>query len=193
MMTESWRVFCAIELPPQVRARVVDHVSHLRASAPTARASWARDEALHITLKFLGEIDSHHVRALSKAADNATQNVQPFSVALENTGTFPAHGAPRVLWIGITDPSGNLAKLQQSLEGECATEGFTREERTFHPHLTIARQRAPQGARTPSVLQHDVPFARVEFLVNELVVIRSELGHGGSRYTSLSRHILRSG
>lgn len=191
MMKEPWRVFCAIELPPDVRARVLDHITKLRSASPTARVSWARDEGLHITLKFLGEMEPHKVRALSQAADHATQHVQPFSLVLENTGTFPTSGTPRVLWIGVSDRSGNLAKLQQSLEDECANEGFIREERTFHPHLTIARQRAPQGERTPAVLQPGVQFEPAEFHVTELVVIRSELGHGGSRYSKLSSAPLR--
>lgn len=189
-MKESWRVFCAIELPPDVRARVLDHIGKLRSASPTARVSWARDEGLHITLKFLGEMEPHRVSALSQAAERATQHVQPFSVVLENTGTFPTNGAPRVLWIGVTDRSSNMTKLQQYLEVECANEGFVREERTFHPHLTIARQRAPQGARTPVVLQPDVQFEHAEFHVTELFVIRSELGAGGSRYTAISRHKL---
>lgn len=187
-MSVSYRIFCAIDLPRDVRSRVMDHVARLRVASPAVRASWARDEGLHITLKFLGEIEAHRVVALLKAAENAAHHVRPFSLVLENIGTFPTRGAPRVLWIGASDLSGNLAKLQQSLEDESAIEGFVREERIFHPHLTIARQRSPQGARTPAGLVNDLPFNPIEFPVTELVVIRSELGHEGSRYTVLSRH-----
>lgn len=189
-MNESLRVFCAIELPADVRARVADRILQLRTSAPEAKASWARDEALHITIKFLGEIESHRLTALTKAARLAAQRVQPFSLELENTGTFPAHGAARVLWIGATDPSGNMDKLKLSLEEECAAEGFAPEEREFHAHLTIARQRAPTGAHTPGVLDRNASFTREEFPVTEFVVMRSDLGPGGSRYAVLSRHTL---
>jgi 2'-5' RNA ligase len=189
-MIKPWRVFCAIELPTEVRAQVRNHIARLRESAPTARASWARDEALHITLKFVGEIEPNRVAAISEAAGRAAQRVDPFSIALENTGAFPTRGSPRVLWIGISDSTGNLAKLHESLEDECAIKGFSREERAYHPHLTIARQRAPQGARTPAVLTCEPQFPRVEFTVGEFVLIRSELGPAGSKYTVVSRHEL---
>jgi len=188
--TELWRVFCAIELPQDVRARVAEHIAKLRAASPAARASWARDEGLHITLKFVGEIEKDKVPSVSTAAERSLRQVEPFSVALDSTGTFPSRGMPRVLWIGAQDPSGNLAKLQQNLEDECAIAGFARNDRPFHPHLTIARQRAPQGARTPAVLSGETNFESVEFPVTELVVIRSELGHDGARYTAISRHKL---
>ena len=187
---ERWRLFCAVEIPDAVRARVMDHVAQLRAAAPSARASWARLDALHVTLKFLGEIESHRVPSVTRAAVKAAQNIQSFSLGLEKTGAFPPSGAPRVLWLGVSDPSGNLAKLQQSVEDELAVEGFDREVRKFHPHLTIARQRAPQGARTPAVLRSELQFPLVEFPVTEFVIMRSELRPEGSRYTRISCHSL---
>ena len=188
--TELWRVFCAIELPHDVRARVAEHIAKLRAAQPAARASWARDEGLHITLKFVGEIQPYKVPSVSTAAERSSHLVEPFSVVLDSTGTFPTRGTPRVLWIGAEDPSGNLAKLQQNLEDECASAGFARNDRPFHPHLTIARQRAPQGARTPAVLPRETHFESAVFPATELVVIRSELGYEGARYTAISRHKL---
>jgi 2'-5' RNA ligase len=190
MKAERWRVFCAVELPPEVRARAAEHIAHLRKAMPDVRAGWEREEKLHVTLKFLGEIEAQRVAALSNATARATQSAQPFTLALENAGAFPTHGVPRVLWLGIKDASGGLALLQQSLEDECASESFQREERAFHPHLTIARVRAPQGARRLAALHHEMGFPSLEFPVTELVVIRSEMGQGGSRYTAISRHQL---
>lgn len=189
-MNETLRVFCAIELPADVRSRLADRISQLRTASPEAKASWARDEALHVTLKFIGDIESHRLPALTRAAKITSQGVQSFSLVLENTGTFPAHGTPRVLWIGAADSSGNMDKLHLALDEECAREGFAPDERDFHPHLTIARQRAPKGAQTPAVLDRNSQFTREELPVTEFVVMRSELGPGGSRYTVLSRHAL---
>jgi RNA 2',3'-cyclic 3'-phosphodiesterase len=189
---ELWRVFCAIEIPKDVRARVVDYIAKQRASTPEARATWARDEGLHITLKFLGDVERGRVPSLTKAAEKAAQVVRPFLVALDGTGTFPVRGAPRVLWIGVADPSGSLASLQNAFEHECESVGFDREKRAFHPHLTIARQRAPKGTRTAAVLQCEPQFPHVQFDVNEIVLIRSELRPEGSRYTTLSRYGLQT-
>ena len=184
----SLRVFCAIELPAEVRARAADRIARLREAVPEVRASWERTEKLHITLKFLGEIDSERVEALSVAASRATQNTRSFTLAIEGAGAFPPRGNPRILWLGINDSSGSLACLQSRLEEECATTGFAREERAFHPHLTLARIRAPQGARKLASVHQKTGFAAMEFAVADLIVMRSELGPGGSRYTEISRH-----
>jgi 2'-5' RNA ligase len=95
-----------------------------------------------------------------------------------------------VLWLGVKDHTGALAKLQQHLEDECAQENFPREERAFHPHLTIARLRAPQGAHHLAAKHRDLGFSPIEFPIRELIVLRSELGSNGSRYTVVVRHEL---
>jgi len=185
------RVFCAVELPAEVRARAAAHIESLRSAMPDARASWDRAEKLHVTIKFLGEIEAARVPALSQAASRAVACVQPFALAIEGAGAFPSKGPPRVLWLGVTDSNGGLARLQGSLEEASTEEGFPREKRPFHPHLTIARLRQPQGARRLAALHRERGFAPAHFQVTELLVIRSELGPGGSRYTEISRHPLK--
>jgi RNA 2',3'-cyclic 3'-phosphodiesterase len=185
------RVFCAVEFPAEVRARAAEHVARLRSIVPEVRASWERTEKLHITLKFLGEIAPKRVEALSGAALLATQDMHPFMLALSGTGAFPPRGSPRVLWLGIADSSGALVRLQSRLEKECQAAGFAREERSFHPHLTIARIRSPQGARTLAQAHQEMGFEAIEFTVTELVLMRSELGPGGSRYTEISQHCFK--
>jgi|ERR1044071_851427 2'-5' RNA ligase len=184
------RLFCAIELPTEVRARAADHIARLRLIVPEVRASWERTEKLHITLKFLGEIPADRVEALSGAASSATLSTHPFTLALSGAGAFPPRGNPRILWLGIDDSSGALAHLQRRLEEEGASAGFAREERPFHPHLTLARIRAPQGARRLAQIHQETGFEAIDFAVTSLVVMRSELGTGGARYTEISRHEL---
>jgi 2'-5' RNA ligase len=182
------RVFCAIELPSWIRERAGEHIAALRSLAPDVRAGWERPEKLHLTLKFLGEIEQSRVPLLSAAAERAALSLQPFALSVEGAGAFPPRGPARVLWLGLKDATGALALLQQRLEDECGVEGFPREARPFNPHITIARLRRPTGARSLAALHEEKGFARAEFSVRELVLIRSELGRGGSRYTELSRH-----
>jgi RNA 2',3'-cyclic 3'-phosphodiesterase len=182
------RVFFAIELPSEVKERAAEAITRLRGAAPEVRASWERVEKLHITLKFLGEIAHERLSALSAAGTRAAQSSQPFRLTLEGAGAFPPRGNPRVLWLGIRDSSGVLAELHGRLEEECARAGFAREERPFHPHLTLARIRAPQGARHLAKLHLETDFSPVEFDAGSLVLMRSELGPGGSRHTPISRH-----
>lgn len=190
LQASSLRVFCAVELPPAVRDHVAMRIATLRAAAPDARVSWERVEKLHITLKFLGEIEQSRVEALSRAAARATNGAQVFDLGIEGAGAFPPRGLPRVLWLGVADPSGGLARLQHRLEDECAREGFAREKRPFHPHLTIARLRAPEGARRLAETHKETGFEAAGFAATELKVVRSELGPGGSRYSLISHHRL---
>ena len=187
---ESVRVFCAVELPEEVRAAVGAHAARLRRDFPDARASWARPEGLHITLKFIGEVEPARVEDLSRAAGAAVEGFQPFRLSIEESGTFPPRGAARVLWLGVKDESGQLARLQRQLEQACAANGFPREPRAFKPHLTLARLRTPKDAHALSEAHRHTTFGPYHFQVSELLVIRSELGPGGSRYTPLSRHAL---
>jgi 2'-5' RNA ligase len=184
----SCRFFCAIELPSELRARAVEHMTRLRDDVPYARAGWEHIDKLHITLKFLGEIASNQVEALSDVASRAVEKTRPFILALEGAGAFPPSGVPRILWLGINDSSGALSQLQSHLEEECEKAGFAREERPFHPHLTIARIRAPRAARQLARLHQELGFGAIEFYVTELVVMQSELAAGGSRYTEITRH-----
>jgi 2'-5' RNA ligase len=156
------------------------------------RASWEKPEKLHITLKFLGDIEPARVESLSSAAARAVACVELFELTIDEPGSFPPHGQPRMLWLGIVDATGKLAFMQSALETECAAVGFARESRAFKPHLTLARLRSPQGARELAAAHRETPFEPQRFRVSEVIVMLSELGPDGSRYTPLSRHRLGS-
>jgi RNA 2',3'-cyclic 3'-phosphodiesterase len=185
---ESWRLFIAIELSSALRSRVKKHIDHLRQAAPDARASWAREENLHLTLKFLGETAVTKVEALSRATHHAADQFSPFEIIIGGCGAFPSHGQPRVLWVGIDDPTNDLNTLSRFLEDECAKAGFAREPRPYHPHLTVARLRQPHGARRLAELHREIGFDPVPVNVREVCLIRSELRSERSRYTVIARH-----
>ena len=185
-----WRVFVAIELPATLRARIIDHIERLRSSIPDARASWIREDNLHLTLKFLGDIPVTKVEQLSSAASIAAIGIEPFEIVVEDCGAFPPKGQPRVLWIGIDDPSGKLSALNRALEDECANAGFAHESRAFHPHLTIARIRQPHGSRQLAARHQEIGFNREIVGASEISVIRSKLRSEGAQHTVISRHLL---
>jgi 2'-5' RNA ligase len=185
----SLRLFFAVELSREVREAAAAHVSRLRRDFPGARVSWPRPENLHLTLKFLGEVEATRVDSLWEAAAVAGAGVGPFSLTIEGTGTFPTHGLARVLWLGVRDGSDQLARLQFRLDKECAQAGFPRESKPFKPHLTLARLRAlqrPEIVAALSETHRGTPFGPHAFQVTDFVLMRSELGPGGSRYTPLS-------
>lgn len=186
------RVFCAVELPEDVRSEAARYIARLRGEFPHLKVGWDRAERLHLTLKFLGELEAARVERLSLAAGRATDLTTSFEMAIEGTGLFPPRGLPRVLWLGVRDEGGGLARLHERLEDECAAEGFAREGRAFNPHLTVARLRNPQGVRPLASLHAASEFVSAPFRVGGFVVMRSRLGPGGSRYSVLSTHALRA-
>ena len=191
-MSDSWRVFCAVELPPEVRAQLQEHIVRLRKEVPDASASWSRVENIHLTLKFFGNVALDRIPAISAAAARAVAELEPFKIDVGNTGVFPRPSRPQVLWIGVSDTSGNLSALHQRLENECASEGFPKEDRAYRPHLTIARLRRPDGARHLADTHLQMQFQPTDVNVNELIVFRSQLSSKGSRYTQISKHQIRN-
>ena len=189
---ETWRVFCAVALPRDLHERLITHINCIRAAVPDARASWSRADNIHLTLKFLGDISLLQVEKLAEAASRSVEDFAPFKIVFEHTGVFPPHGSPRVLWIGVNDLEGKLGELHARLEDAAARSGFQKEPRPFHPHLTLARLRKPQHARTLAAAHKAMEFEPAEITVSELLVIRSELSSEGSRYTVISRHPLCS-
>jgi len=190
---ESYRTFIAIEFPHEIRARVAAHIKQLRQALPDVSASWNREENLHLTLKFLGDVPVTKIEELSRAVAAATSQIESFTITVAGCGTFPARGKPNVLWIGIEDPSSRLARLHQHLEDNCAKANFNREARTFHPHLTIARLRRPHGARELAELHRREAFTPQAFTVTEIVGFKSELLSKGAQHSALFRHPLRAG
>ena len=187
----SWRVFCAVELPAQVRKQLEEHILKLRKAVPDVAASWSRVENIHLTLKFFGNVALDRIPVISAAASRAVAEFSTFPIGVGDTGVFPKPSRAQVLWIGVSDPSGKLSALQERLENEGATEGFSKEDRAYRPHLTLARIRRPEGARRLADAHLQINFPVTEVELNELVVFRGELSPKGSKYTAISKHPIR--
>jgi 2'-5' RNA ligase len=189
---KSLRLFCAVELPPDTRARAVRHTARLRENLTTPlKVSWEREEKLHLTLKFFGDLEPEHLDRLMPAMKRAAAVVPPFAARLEGSGVFPALSRPQVLWLGVADATGKLAALQHALEEECARFNFPRDTRRFHPHVTLARVRVVNGETRQLARRHkETRFEPVSFSVGELVLFQSLLGAGGSQYVTRYRQRL---
>ena len=185
---ENWRVFCAIDIPQEVRQQISDHAHRLRELSPDAQASWTKVDNIHLTLKFFGSLSPPTVSSVSDAASQTVAGFAPFKIRIEGPGAFPLRGPAKVLWIGINDPTGQLIELQRKFETECEQRGFAKEERAFHPHLTLARLRSTRGARSLAEKHKGLVFQAAEVNVSSLIVFRSELSSKGSRYSVISEH-----
>ena len=190
----TYRTFIAIELPPPIRRLLKDHIDKLRAQFPDVRASWSREDNLHLTLKFLGDVAVSRISDLSAACEEAAAGTNSFVLQIGGCGTFPPRGKPKVLWIGVsTNDAHPLMLFHAAVEAACAARGFTREARTYHPHLTIARLREAKDSRALAERHRECDLTAQSFQVSEIVLFRSELSSKGSKHTPLSRHRLRDG
>ncbi len=178
------RVFFAVELPEPLRRTLADGLAPLRRLLPPAR--WVRPESLHVTLKFLGELEDRVVERLQQDAALALQQVKPVTVALAGGGFFPSSRRPRVAWVGgeAAGIEGWAGRLEQ-----CAwRHGVPTEERGFSLHLTLARLERPWGNEAVERFLQEVAGWRLPpFVAREVVLFRSQLGAGGARYQALAR------
>ena len=180
------RTFIAVELDEALRARLAEAQDRLREAGCSVK--WARAAAMHATLKFLGEIEPEAAETVAAAMVEAAGGGAPFAFEVVGLGTFPPRGAPRVVWAGIDDAAGGLARLHRGLERRLARLGCGREKRAFHPHLTLGRVRERRGTERLRALverEGDVRLGSQE--VGEVVLFHSELSPQGARYTPLCR------
>lgn len=154
---------------------------------------WVTPEQIHLTLKFLGNVPAEHVTILAQAMASAVQGHTAFTVRAQSLGCFPHPSRPRVLWVGLADPSQALAHLNERLTAALIPAGFPPEDRPFHPHLTLAR--AQHGIRAHQllpILQAYQNRCFGEFAITQLHLFQSELQRGGARYTILRSVTLQS-
>jgi 2'-5' RNA ligase len=180
------RTFIALELitaQQQFLAKVIRQGKHL---LPDLR--WVDPAGIHLTLAFLGELNDERLARAHEATDYAARISQPFTYRLSGLGTFGPPRQPRVLWMGISEPSGMLHVAQQALSLALEQRGFSLEKRPFSPHLTLARIKAPLTPEQVQILQQLLSryqFASSPYHVTHLSVMKSELAPSGARYTCL--------
>jgi 2'-5' RNA ligase len=161
----------------------------LRAALPESAVRWTRPEQLHVTLRFLGKVDLSSVEALVLSVGRACDGFGAVGLRAGGLGMFPDAGRPRVIWVGVTDPGGRLTMLQRAVEGAAAAFTAEKPERTFTGHVTIGRCRdmGRQEVVELRTLGDAMQRRRFgEWTADRVDIVRSELGPGGSRHTTLA-------
>jgi 2'-5' RNA ligase len=180
----GWRSFFAVELSAEIAVEVRKIQGALKERATGVR--WVRPEGIHLTLKFLGEVEQDRIEAIVRKAEGAIQGVGPFTVGIRGGGGFPTVKNPRVIWIGVEDHSGMLKQLQTRIEAGMAELGFTQEKRGFTPHLTVGRLRSGKGSKTVAQAIDAIRTSDLGSLeVREIILFRSHLKPTGAEYTKL--------
>ena len=190
-MSETWRLFVAIEPPAPVLEAVARVQDDLKRLFPERAVRWVKPEGVHLTLKFLGNVPLSQIDSLKAALAEATSGSghRRFDLGVEGLGCFPSIRRPRVIWLGLTGDLDSLRALQADVEKYIAPLGYPTEKREFRPHLTLAR--ASRGASRDAIAavgriveKTDVGYL-ADWHVGEVSLMRSQLKPGGAVYTQL--------
>ena len=174
------RLFFAINFPEDVRAAIHDAAALVRETAPSVR--WTSADKLHLTVRFLGEVDEARVDALAQAGASVAKRHGPVELAIGGIGAFPNPRRPRVVWMGV-ERSPRLELIAHELEEAIAPLGFEPEGRAFRPHVTLARVREENQREVAHALS-EVPLIELpeSVMAETMELMRSVPGAGGSRY-----------
>jgi 2'-5' RNA ligase len=188
-MSEKWRLFIAIKLPPNVLSGLGQLQDQLIEQTPPRLVRWVKPQGIHLTLKFLGDVPTIRRDSLQNALAAAAKEHSGFELATGELGCFPNLRRPRVVWVDIPHDVAPLAALYTSLEKHIASLGFPTETRPFNPHLTLGRVRRDANRSDASQLGALIGNTRVDevhrWQVTEVSLLRSELKPSGAVYTTL--------
>jgi 2'-5' RNA ligase len=182
------RLFVAIELPEGERRRLAELPGRFQWKAlETASLNWMREENLHVTLKFLGEVSDQQVSQVTHAL-GVVRVPGPIALRIESLGFLPPRGPIRIFAARIGGDLDRLAALHAGIELAMEPLAFAREQRPYSPHVTLARPRRERhiaGEARADVAEHQPPPGP-DFVADQFVLIRSDLSNGPPRYTPIA-------
>jgi len=172
------RLFIAADISNEARKFASNMIASLRADFPVNAVSWSKPENLHITIKFLGETEEAAENRLIERLSSIAASYQTFNLRLEK----PEMLGKRVVSVAVRSDSPTVFSLEMVIDTELVRLGFPREGRRFHPHLTLARIRQPEGTHLFTKRFLKTQIEPLSFDVREIVLYESELRPGGSIY-----------
>jgi 2'-5' RNA ligase len=181
------RAFIAISLPNPIQQKL-DEVTRLFKNEKTGAVRWVSANNIHLTLKFLGEVDGAKVEAISQVIQAESQHIHPFELSASGVGAFPNLRRPRVIWVGVQAPQA-LIDLANAIDQGTQRLGFQGEERAFSPHLTLGRLSQNASLQEMQSVAQALSAARISnlgsFTVTQVTLFRSDLQSSGAVHTPL--------
>jgi RNA 2',3'-cyclic 3'-phosphodiesterase len=182
------RAFIAIEIPVEIQKGIARNIADLKKNAGKSAVRWVATENIHLTLKFLGDVSPINVELIQQMLASEANQHPGFEIHVGTFGCFPNPHRPRTLWVGLQAPP-ELASLQRGIEAAAAKIGYTPEERSFSPHLTVGRVRetaTPVEIQTLRAALETVKIGELgKVQVNTVHLLKSDLQPGGAVYTRL--------
>jgi 2'-5' RNA ligase len=186
---EQLRCFIAIELPEEIKAGLSRLQAQLK-SGNQFSVKWVNPYSIHLTLKFLGNVNADMTSQITEAIKEGAQGVSPFRLEIKGLGVFPNLRRVQVIWVGISGDLEKLLQLQKGIDSALARLGFAPEGRAFTPHLTLARVRdraSPEERQKLGELIASTKFeAEYTFSVEAVSLMRSQLTREGAIYSQIS-------
>jgi 2'-5' RNA ligase len=183
LIQSTMRSFIAINLPLLVKNEIGEIIERLKTSGTPAR--WVHQDNLHVTMKFLDEIDEDQVGPILGAITLAKSGTALFDLRLSGFGFFPNPNRARVFWVGIESGFEPLRALAKSIDREVHTLGFARETRSFAAHITLARVREPGPVERLARAASHVSYQSEPIPVTKIDLMKSVLSPKGAAYTVL--------
>ncbi len=189
-MAETIRTFIAIELNDALHRALGETQENLKQARAAKVVRWVAPENIHLTLKFLGDVDAEKIPDVNRAIEQACVGVAPFVINIRGLGAFPNLQRPNVVWIGMSGQTDAAELLAKKIEDACAALGFPREQRPFAAHLTLGRVKKdarPNDRRAIGELIANAQLnASTDFRVERVSMMKSELKSSGSVYSRLA-------
>ncbi|MFC1703703.1 RNA 2',3'-cyclic phosphodiesterase [Candidatus Omnitrophota bacterium] len=183
-MSQTNRCFIAIELPQEIQRRLCKIQSELKATG--ADAKWVKQNNIHLTLKFLGNLDSAAIAKVTAVLEQTTVHYTPFSVEISEVGAFPTKESPRVIWVGVKEGKEKISAMVEELENSLQNIDIPKEEREFHPHITIGRLKSSfNRVHLVTKLKEITVGESMRFNVQALTLFKSTLTPKGPIYEVL--------
>jgi 2'-5' RNA ligase len=180
------RAFLAIDLPIEVLNEIRSIQSGLSKTLQ-GMLRWVRPEAIHLTLKFFGDISGDDIVTISRVMEDHVNGTGPLALDVKTLGVFPDMNRPRVIWLGISGDVERLIRLQKSMDKKLHEIGFAKEERPFRPHLTLARIKEPKGLiGLAKIVENSDNYTAGHFDAGGLTLFGSQLTPKGAIYTKLA-------
>ena len=194
------RCFVAVELDAPLRRALADVQRRTRgriekALGPDSRVQWVRPESVHVTLKFLGDVEESRIPDLEAALRRMAAAHSVGTVEVAGLGVFPDARNPRVLWVGLREGSALIARLAEAVDRAMSEVGFPPESRPFSPHLTLARikeggRAVGRALESQGLLTESPVLGRLS--VGALALMQSALHSSGAVYTRLAEFALQA-
>jgi 2'-5' RNA ligase len=185
-MSSTIRTFIALELPPSLISLLAKVQENIQTMG--LRAKWVRPDNIHLTLKFLGNINPADIEKIGRAMVDAVSEFETFNLVAAGIGVFPGVNRPRVIWVGLKGQVQLLFAMQRRLEDNLAVLGYKKEKRPFKGHLTLGRFRQNVNRETiRRVLQEFGNLASEEFTVRRVIFYKSDLKPTGAVYSELQQ------